>query len=195
MYIGGAKNNNDDRRVDDFFSKQKSQPQAEEHPGGGKPDQAHLKNALMHWRASEHEINQKDKKWYFYAGLILSAIVGYAVYTNSPVMAITFILIGMVGYIFINKEPRVVDFAITHDGVIADGNIFEFDHIQSFWIFYEPGQVKVISLHMRNKIMPYVHIPVHEENPVAIRELLLKYIPEIKQNPSAVDTFERLLGI
>ncbi|MFA6973467.1 MAG: hypothetical protein WC238_01845 [Parcubacteria group bacterium] len=151
--------------------------------------------ALFHWRAPEYEIMEKSQHWYLYAGLFLAAVIAYAVYTNSPVMAITFILVGVVGYIFINKEPRVVDFYITHDGIISGREIYEFDNVKSFWIFYEPGQVKVISLHTKNKLIPFIHIPVHDEDPVKIREILLEYIQEVKQVPSAVDTFERMLGI
>lgn len=155
----------------------------------------HVRGALLRWRAPEHEIMEKSQRWYLYVALFLVAVIAYALYTNSPVMAITFVLIGVVGYIFINKEPRIVDFYITPDGIVADREIYEFENVKSFWIFYEPGQVKVISLHTRNKLIPYIHIPVHDEDPVKIREILLEYIREEKQNPSAVDTFERMLGI
>lgn len=151
--------------------------------------------AVLHWRAPEHEIMEKSRKWYLYVLLLLVAIVAFAVYTNSPVMAITFIMIGVVGYIFIGKEPRILDFAITDEGVIAGREIYEFENMYSFWIFYESDGIKVISLHMKNKIIPFIHIPVHDQDPFEIREVLLEYIPEIKQDPSPVDTFERFLGI
>jgi len=153
------------------------------------------RGVVLHWRAPEHEINVKGRKWYLYILLLLAAIVAFAVYTDSPVMAITFIMIGVVGYIFIGKEPRILDYAVTHEGVIAGREIYEFDNMHSFWIFYEPEGVKVISLHMQNKLIPFIHIPVHDEDPVRIREVLMEYIPEEKQEPSLVDTFERLLGI
>lgn len=153
------------------------------------------RTALFHWRAPEYEIVEKGQKWYLYIALFLVAVVAYALYTDSPVMAITFVLIGVVGYIFINREPRILDFYITEDGIISGRELFEFDNVKSFWIFYEPGQVKVISLHTNNKLLPYIHIPVHDEDPVKIREILLEFIHEEKQQPSAVDTFERMLGI
>lgn len=154
-----------------------------------------LENSLMRWRAPEYEKYEKGRRWYLYAALALLAIIGYAIYTNSPIMAITFILIGVVGYIFINREPRVIDFAVTRDGVLAGRELYDFDNIKSFWIFYEPHDIKVVSLHTKSLMMPYAHIPIHEEDPVRIRGILLQYIPEVKQEPSLVDTFERLLGI
>lgn len=152
-------------------------------------------SVLFRWRAPEHEIQEKDKRWYLVAGLILAAIIGYAIYTNGLVMAITFILVGVVGYITLNKKPREINFYITDDGVIADKEIYEFEDVQSFWIFYETEGIKVISLHTKSKFMPFVHIPLGQEDPTKIREILLNYVEEIKQKPSLVDTFERLLGI
>jgi hypothetical protein len=154
-----------------------------------------LASALLRWRAPEYEKYEKGRKWYLYVALILSAIIAYAVYTDSPIMAITFVLIGVVGYIFLNRDPQTIDFAVTRDGIIAGKEMYDFDSIKSFWIFYEPHNIKVISLHTKSMLLPYVHIPIHDEDPVEIRRVLLEYIPEAKQDPSLVDTFERLLGI
>jgi len=152
-------------------------------------------SVIYKWRVPEHEIVEKDKRWYLWIGLILSGIVIYAIFTDSLVMAITFILVGMVGYIIINKKPRIVNFYITDDGVIADKEIYEFEYIKSFWIFYEPEGLKAVSLHLKSKLMPFVHIPLGEEDPTVVREILLGYLEEIKQKPSAVDNFERFLGL
>jgi hypothetical protein len=181
--------------VEDFKNKKEEPVEEESDYSEDAEQEQSMKNVLVHWKAPEYEIYEKSKKWYLYALLLLAIIVAFAVYTDSPVMAITFILIGVVGYIFVNRTPRILDFSITHDGVIAGRDIYEFDNMISFWIFYEPGQVKVISLHMKNKIMPFMHIPIHDEDPLEIRRILLEYVPEIKQEPSVVDTFERFLGI
>jgi hypothetical protein len=110
-------------------------------------------------------------------------------------MSITFILIGVVGYMYIGKEPRILDFMVTKDGVVAGKEIFEYDRIKSFWIFYESDGKKVISLHVESLLMPYVHIPIHDEDPVEIREALLQNIEEIKQEQNIVDRVERLFRI
>jgi hypothetical protein len=202
MYVEKFENKEQDKRgreLADFMSKKEEEDAVDEASVEDSMRESGLreyaKGAHLSWQAPEHEINKKEKKWFLYAALVLVAIIAYALYTDSPVMAITFVLVGVVGYIFINKEPRVLTYLITEDGVVAGRDLYEFDNIQSFWIFYEPGGIKVVSLHMKNKLMPFVHIPVHDNDPVKIRELLLEYVPEIKQQPSLVDTFERMLGI
>jgi len=151
-------------------------------------------DVLLHWKTREFEILKRDKKWYIYGTIILLAIVIYALFTNGLVMAITFILIGMAGYIYINKEPRILDFMITKDGLIAGREIYDFDNLKSFWIFYD-NDVRAISLHTKSHLIPYIHIPIGDEDPVKIREILTKYIAEEKQEQGIVETVERLLKL
>jgi hypothetical protein len=155
----------------------------------------HSEDVLAHWRAPEYEVFERDKKWYIYMTLALAFVIGYAIYTNGIIMAITFILIGVVGYIHINKAPRTLDFIITRDGLLAGREFFEFDNLLSFWIFYELEGKKVISLRAKSHLVPYVYIPIHEEDPVEIREILIKYLPEVKQEEGIMEIAERVLRI
>ncbi|HFC76769.1 MAG TPA: hypothetical protein ENJ27_00905 [Candidatus Moranbacteria bacterium] len=150
---------------------------------------------LIEWQGPEYEHYPKEKKWYLTASLLLSAIIVYALIINSPIMAITFVLIGIVGYIQLEKAPRVLDFKITHDGVLAGGELYEFDNIKSFWIFYQPPHTKILSLRTDALLMPFVHIPIHQIDPVNLREILLDFIPEKKQKPTFIDTIERVLHL
>ncbi len=153
------------------------------------------KDVLMHWQAPEFEFYERDQKWFLVVSLILAVIIGYAIYTNSLIMAITFILIGVVGYLRINQAPRTLDFRIVPEGIVAGKKeLYPFENIKSFWIFYEPDHKKVISFHMNSYIIPFIHVPIHDEDPVAIRTILLKYVPENKQYPGFADTLERFLG-
>lgn len=155
------------------------------------------KDLLYAWQDYEYQVMERDRKWYLYAGSILLAIIAYAVYSNSPVVAITFILLGITGYLVLNKPPRFLDFAIFYRGVIVGKEIYEFENIESFWIFYEPEEtgMKVLSLHISGALLPFVHLPIGKEDPVKIREALIKFIPEVKQDVGLVETVERLLGI
>jgi len=152
-------------------------------------------DVLAHWQGPEYETYSRDRRWYLIAASIFIAIIVYALITDSPIMAITFILIGIVGYIHLQKKPRVLDFTISRDGVFAGNEIYEFDQIKSFWIFYEPPHTRILSLHTKGSLAPYVHIPIHQENPSKIRKALLKSIPEKKQSFTIIDTLERLLHI
>ena len=159
------------------------------------PRNRKIKNVIMHWKAPEFEIYERDRKWYLYVSFILIAIVIYAVFTNSLLMAITFILIGALGYIYLNKEPRILNFLITKEGVVAGRELYPFDNLKSFWVFYEEDDLRVISLHTQSFLAPYIHIPIHDQDPAEIRKILLSYIPEEEHKPGAIDTLDRLLQL
>ena len=148
------------------------------------------------WKAHEYEHYEKEPKWYWVMGGILTAIVVYAIVTNAIIMAITFILIGMLGYIYAEREPREIEIAILTEGIRVDNYFYDYDDIRSFWIFYEVEEgLKILSLHSNKTFLPYIHIPVGNANPLKIRETLLSYIPEIKQELTIVDRLERLIGL
>lgn len=150
-------------------------------------------NVLVSWRGPEFEHYPRDKRWYTGAAIILLLIILYAVATNGIIMAIVFALIGISGYIMFSRPQKVIDFAVTYDGVLVGDEIYDFDDIKSFWIFYEPPHTRVISLHMKGHFRPYLHIPLHQVDPVIVHEKLLEFVPEVKQEQNLIDILERLL--
>jgi hypothetical protein len=123
---------------------------------------------------------------------IEAAIIMYAVFTDSIIMAIVFALIGLVGYLQLSRPPKVIDFAVTYDGILVGDEIFDFDDIKSFWIFYEPPHTRIISLHMKGSLRPYLHIPLHQIDPVIAHEALVEFVKEEKQEQNIIDVLERL---
>jgi hypothetical protein len=151
---------------------------------------------VFSWEAPEYEYIEKHPRWYWVTGIVLLAIVIYAIITNSVLMAITFILIGMLMYIFAEREPRQIRMEINSDGIVADRQIYEYDDLKSFWIFYEvEAGFKVLSLHSQKTFLPHIHIPVGDANPIVIREVLLNYLPEIRQEMTIVDRLSLLIGL
>jgi hypothetical protein len=157
---------------------------------------AHSHSPVFTWEAHEYEYIEKHPKWYWVMGIILMAIIVYAIVTNSILMAITFILIGMLGYYFAEREPHLIQMEINPEGVIVDKTMYEYDDIKSFWIFYETESgFKVLSLHSQKTFLPHIHIPIGDANPVLIREVLLNYIPEIRQEMGIVDRLSLMIGL
>jgi hypothetical protein len=151
---------------------------------------------VLSWEAPEYEYIEKHPRWYWVMGILLLAIIVYAIVTNSILMAITFIMIGMLGYVYAEREPRLIHMEINPDGVIVDKLMYEYDDLKSFWIFYEvEAGFKILSLHSKKTFLPHIHIPVGDANPILIREILLNYLPEIRQEMNIVDRFSLMIGL
>jgi hypothetical protein len=151
--------------------------------------------ALLSWEAPEHEPLELGPRSSIIVTGLLIAIVAYALDTNSPLMAITFILIGVVGYLSLHREPRILFFCVTTKGVIAGNEFYEFDTIESFHFYTEPPFENLLSLKTNGKLVPYVHIPIMTVEAGVLRDTLDEFIPEDRHEPGLVDTLERLLHI
>ncbi len=152
-------------------------------------------SVVAYWQGPEYEVLPKSKRWYFISVAFIIGMVLFSVWTNSHIVAILFLVIGAVGFLYIIMPPRVLDYAITEDGFVVGDQLYYYDEIESFWIFYEPPHTRIISLNVEGHLFPYVHVPLHELDPVDVREALLEYMPEKRQERTFVDTMERLLKI
>ena len=150
---------------------------------------------LLHWQEPEHEPFEVGPRSRIVIIVLLILIIAYALFTNSPLMAITFILIGMVGYLSLGRKPEILSFYVTSKGVIAGKEFYPYESIQSFHIYTEHPFENLLSLHTNGHLVSHVHVPTVTININTLREALLPYVPEAKHEPSLVDTMERLLHI
>ncbi len=150
---------------------------------------------LFSWVAPEHIHVRPNPRAIILSAVVLFAVIAYALYTNSPLMAITFILIGIVGYLFLTKDPEDIEFIITREGIVVGRSLFAFEDIHSFWIFDEDPLKDVLSIHSHGVLAPFIHLPLGDLDHQTVREVLLPYIPEEKQDPRMVDIVEKMLHI
>lgn len=148
---------------------------------------------LLSWESPEHEPFELGPRSHVIVIVLLIAIIGYALYTNSALMAITFILIGMVGYLLLEREPKTLSFHVTTHGIISGGEFYAFDSIESFHLYDEQPFEDLLSIKTNGILVSHVHIPVITVDKKTLRDILDNYIPEDKHEPSLVDTLERLL--
>jgi hypothetical protein len=181
-----------DRKIEELGGDTRNSIQKnEESPG----ELHRLSPILFRWQAPEYEDLERGTKWYVTAVILILITIGWAVYSRSPVMAIMFLVIGIAGYINLRKKPEIMDFLITEEGVIAGKDIYPFKNLNSFWIFYETEGLKAISIHTKASFSPFVQIPLADEDPVKIREVLLKHLEEKEHELNFIETIGRILKL
>ena len=147
---------------------------------------------FFEWTAKEYEKKEKSKRFYLVSTLLLAIVIFYALLTNNPIVAVTFILIGVVGFLIIEKDPKPINFAITEDGVLVGNELYAYENIHSFWIFYEVDGPQQLSLHTQSDLTPYIRIPLGDNDPNRIRLTLLDFLPEKKHELSLIDRLSDL---
>jgi uncharacterized membrane protein len=150
---------------------------------------------LVEWYAPEHSALDLGPKAKLVGSLILAAIVAYALYTDSALMAIVFIMAGVVTYLLSIRAPRNLRFAITGRGVVAHDEFYPYENIESFWIHTEPPLENLLSLKNTTGIVRHVHIPVITIPHEKVRDRLREFIPEEEHDAELVDILERMLHI
>lgn len=148
----------------------------------------------IEWTAPEFKKYKKGKKWFVLPVLIASVVIIAAILLKNLLLVIATILTVFVVYIYAKKEPRKIKFSISGNGVQIDQVVYKFEDLKSFWIFYEPPEVKEISIRSKKAFMPYIKIPLNDQNPAEVRRLLLKFLPEKRHKESVIDEWARRSG-
>lgn len=152
-------------------------------------------DVLLEWTAPEHDTFELGPKSQIIITLLLVAIIGWALYTNSPLMAIAFILAGVVGYLLHIAEPKTYRFAITTRGILAHNEFYDYTSVRSFCIHTDPPLENLLSLHTEGNLVPHVHIPLDDLDHSTLRLFLREHLTEEIHDVSTVDILEKLLHI
>ena len=139
---------------------------------------ADLGEIFAAWEFLEHEQHERSKRWYIISALLIIAIFVYAYFDQNPLLAVIVILALITFIIGELRGPGYHTFAITEDGIIVGQRFFAYEDLRNFYIIYQPPDVKMLYLSPRHFFTPRIGIPLEDQDPVAIREILRTFIPE-----------------
>jgi hypothetical protein len=148
---------------------------------------------LKSWETEEFSYYEKTRAWFLVGGIFFFLIVGYFAYTKELITAATFLLLGITVYLFSLKKPRQITCSITYQAILVDNVTYPFNDLESFWIFYEPPDFKVISLKHKKPYLPHIHIPLGNVDPMEVRKILIELLTEAEQEEAFSDKMARYL--
>lgn len=140
------------------------------------------------WLAPEYTYYEKEKSWFVIPAVVALILLITAILLKNYTFAILIPVAFFCFYIYGLKLPKENKFGISHRGFSIDDKIYSYKDLLSFWIFYDPEHLKILSIKSKNMFTPLIHAPIHDQNPNEIRNLLIKYLPEIEQEESIIDT-------
>lgn len=151
---------------------------------------------LLEWMTPEFMPMHRSKLWYVIAGFVMLGIIGYAVYSESITMAVVFILLAGTFMMTNKQKPRMIKVKISNLGIEYDKQFYHYHNINAFWIVYQPAYVRSLYLRIAGKGFKYIKIELNHQNPVEVRDLLSKEIPEIEgAEERPIDIITRLLRL
>lgn len=146
------------------------------------------------WHAPEFETKEKSPAWFGWLGVIVIGLIVFAVLTRNYFFVPLVLLMGFVITQYALKAPRHRTFTLDELGVKIDNQRHSFETLSSFWVFYDPPRVKELSFRSKQRFMPYIRIPLADQDPVQVRQALVDYLPERKHREWLVDDLMRKVG-
>lgn len=151
---------------------------------------------LVDWHTTDKPEGDAHPRVLIGAILILVLVVLLAVWQSSILMAITFVLVGVVGYLFIMRDATPVHAAIYEQGVLVNQDFYDAEELSSFWIYPDGPMEGTLSLATTRALLPYLHIDLGTQiDPSELRSILRPLLPETEAPTRLVDIIERILYI
>ena len=151
---------------------------------------------LFSWKIPEYPSYKRGAGWYIGFILIFGGLIFYAIWTANFLFAIILALAGFIVLYSVFHSPQELRFEIREDGIILGDHFYPYKGFKSFWIIYEPPEIKNLYLDFKGW-RPKLSVPLMNQNPLKVRETLLKYLEEDleKEEESTTDYLSRRLKI
>lgn len=127
--------------------------------------------------------------------LLLGVAAFFYLYRNEIITALFFLLASIFVLSNSHRKAPVTDFAVGPVSVHIGEREIKFSEIKSFWMEYNPGGIKELSIQLNKWYLPYIKIPFSDQDPARIHKIMIKFVPEKEHEDSAMDIFGRKLGL
>jgi len=150
---------------------------------------------ILSWETSEFQKRSKDSTFWVFSTLIGVGVVSLVlIFSRDIIGAVVIAIAALVWLRYAFQEPKRVRFSITPGGMRIGNRLYSWEKIDSFWIFFDPPEVKEISFRFINMLSMHLIVPLGMQDPVEVRKELLLFVPEVEQQPSAIDLLMRRIG-
>lgn len=152
-------------------------------------------NVIYSYEALEFDKYHKSPTWYVMFSIIFILLLIYAIISRSPITFVVFLLLFIVTLLISTKDPSNIIIEITKNGINLDKKrTFRYQDIEAFGVFIRED-VRFISIYLTEGMMRYARIPLGEENPEEIADILEQYIPREDGKERFMDTIDHILKI
>lgn len=152
---------------------------------------------LLHWEFPEFVPYRRGFWWYVIAISITIGLVIFGLITHNYLFLVLILLFGLIIYLRGRRKPAQLEIAIRERGIqLGSRSFYRWSDIKSFWIIYEPPEVKMLYLEFKG-FRPSLSVFLQNQNPLEVRKILGKHLVEDveKENESFSDGFGRMFKI
>ena len=152
-----------------------------------------LGEILHEWNLQEYDQYERGSRWYILMIILGIILVLYGIFSGNFLFSLIIILFAIIIFLQSHQKPLKVPFKITELGVVVGNRFYGFPELDSFYIIYEPPEVKMLFLETKSTVRPLLRIPLSKTNPLEVRECLRDFLNEDieKEDEPYSDKFAR----
>lgn len=152
-------------------------------------------STLLEWQADEFRTYTRNTLWYIAVIIFSLGVIGYSVYKRDWFIIVIVFIVDAFLFWYSKKKPETVNHRITQLGIYAGTHFHPYSEIHSYWISYTKIG-RFLNVVFNKTYLPLLTIELKELDPLHIKSILSKYIPEQEnRNETFVDRISRLLKL
>ena len=136
--------------------------------------------AILSWVSPETIKHDRGVLWQAIISFIIITSIGLSFYFNNPTFAIAIIAFVLVYYLAHLEHPKDVEVKISNIGIKVGSRKYPYNRIKSFWIVYEPPNVKILYIRVSGEVISDIAILLDGQSPSPVREVLIEKVPELE---------------
>ena len=131
----------------------------------------------------------KTTEWFWALGIFAFALIVFAVLLKNYLLIVIVGLAAFIIYSNKNKRPETINFRLNDNGLYIEDKFHPYDSFESFWIF--PGEKQEFVLRRKERFIPLLTVPFHENDESQIRKILSENLPEKEEDESLIDLLSK----
>jgi hypothetical protein len=152
----------------------------------------------LSWTAPEFEHRERDVSWYWISIIIAAGLIAFAVWQKDFLFGIFIVAAEMLIIVWANRTPRIVSFTLT-DKALSVGDhkyhlLGEFESFSTDDGGGADGAYADVFWYSKNKLRTPLHIMIPKDQLESLRKNLRPLLPEVKHDPSVIDSIEKIIG-
>ncbi len=139
----------------------------------------HRGQVLMQWEFPEYDKPERGLFWYVAMIGVGLLLLIYAISDANFLFALIVILFAFILFTHHRSEPLRLSCLLYERGIQIGEKFYLFRELDSFALIYEPPLVKKLYIRPKGAWLHHdIPIQLYDQDPVAIRALLVQYVTE-----------------
>ncbi|MEK7579661.1 MAG: hypothetical protein AAB469_00475 [Patescibacteria group bacterium] len=153
-------------------------------------------SSILSWTGPDKHHELISHSWRKGIIILLVAMAFLALFWQASILtAITFFALAVVTSMHFWREAVHQEYEIHPHGILAGDNFYHYRDLSSFWIEHHPEGFHELSLCTGNLVNYYIKIPLPGLDPLEVRDILAKYLPEERHEEGLEDILRKKLGL